>query len=185
MCIARTRRYGQHARGEATSEGADVVAIATTAAWQQGLDALRDAVAQVTTLLRSVRDPGAHAVGQWNLGEVAMHLPQVWIGLPELARQDLSRTHEAMPILAGVAGHSRIKDVWELGETTILEVKSDPERDPRVLADRIEARAQEYLNIAHAAGRRWRIEPAHAADGAGTIVGADTPDPRSAGHAGR
>jgi hypothetical protein len=36
--------------------------------------------------------------------------------------------------------------MWELDEATILGVKSDPERDPGVLADRIEARAQGYLS---------------------------------------
>src|SRR5262249_27908193 len=90
----------------------------------------------------------------------------------------------------------------DLGSMTTLAVRSDPERDPIALADRIEARAAEYLgecvgadphaprawlvqgatveqstltyhllnetivhgyDIACAAGRRWRIEPDHAA----------------------
>jgi hypothetical protein len=179
-----------------------VVVRATQANWQQGQDALRDEVRRVTTLLRSIRDPAPHAVGHWNLGEVAMHLSQAWIVVPGLARRDLSRAHEVLPSLAGVAGDSLIRDMWDLGETTILGVKSDPERNPSVLADRIEARAQEYRNecvgadptaprpwlvqgatvrqatltyhllnetvmhggdIAHAAGRPWAIEPAHAA----------------------
>ncbi|MGH3752915.1 MAG: maleylpyruvate isomerase N-terminal domain-containing protein [Pseudonocardiaceae bacterium] len=156
----------------------------------------------MTTLLRSIHDPGPHAVGQWNLGEVAMHLSQAWIAVPGLARRDLSRVHEVVPSLAGVAGDSLIRDMWDLADTTTLAAKSDPERDPAVLADRIEARAEEYLSecggadpdaprpwlvhgatvrqstltyhllsetvlhgydIAHAAGRPWRIEPAHAA----------------------
>ncbi|MDQ3760746.1 MAG: SCP2 sterol-binding domain-containing protein [Actinomycetota bacterium] len=172
------------------------------AAWQQGLDALRDEIRRVTTLLRSVRNPEAHAVGQWNLGEVAMHLSQAWVAVPGLARRDLSRVHEVVPSLAGVAGDSLIQDMWDLGETTMLGVKSDSERDPKVLADRIEARAEEYFrecvgadpnaprawlvqgvtvrqstltyhllnetvmhggDIAHAAGRPWPIESAHAA----------------------
>ncbi|MGH8573695.1 MAG: SCP2 sterol-binding domain-containing protein, partial [Gammaproteobacteria bacterium] len=97
---------------------------------------------------------------------------------------------------------SLMQDMWELGDLTVLGVKSDLERDPAVLADRIEQRAQEYFagcaghspdelrpwfvedttlplsaltghllnetimhgyDIAHAAGRKWRIEPAHAA----------------------
>ncbi|MGH3777544.1 MAG: maleylpyruvate isomerase N-terminal domain-containing protein [Pseudonocardiaceae bacterium] len=170
--------------------------------WQQGQDALRDEVARVTALLRSIQDPQPHAVGQWNLGEVAMHLSQAWVAVPGLARHDLSRIHEVAPSLAGVAGDSLIRDMWDLAGTTTLGVKSDPERDPAVLADRIETRAQEYLSdcvgadpdaprpwlvegatvrqstltyhllsetimhgydIAHAAGRKWRIEPAHAA----------------------
>jgi SCP-2 sterol transfer family len=179
-----------------------MVARSTKADWQQGQDALRDVVARVTALLRSLHDPGVHAVGQWTLGEVAMHLSQVWIAVPGLARRDLSRIHRVVPSLAGAAGDSLIRDMWDLGETTMLAVKSDPERDPHVLADHIEARAQEYLSecrgadpdaprawlvegatvrqatltyhllnetimhggdIAHAAGRPWPIEPAHAA----------------------
>jgi hypothetical protein len=53
-----------------------VGAGATTVDWQQGQDALRDEVRRVTALLRSVGDPAVHAVGQWSLGEVAMHLSQ-------------------------------------------------------------------------------------------------------------
>jgi hypothetical protein len=60
----------------------------SSAQWQQGLDALRDEVQRVTTLLRSISEPGAPAVGQWNIAEVAMHLSQVWIGLPSLASAD-------------------------------------------------------------------------------------------------
>jgi hypothetical protein len=179
-----------------------MAAGATQASWQQGQDALREVVGQVTALLRSIEEPGPHAVGDWNLGEVAMHLSQAWIVVPGLARRDLSRAYEVLPSLAGVAGDSLIRDIWELGETTMLGVTSDPERNPSVLADRIEARAQEYFrecvgadptaprpwlvqgitvaqatltyhllnetimhggDIAHAAGRPWRIEPAQAA----------------------
>jgi hypothetical protein len=184
----------------------DVVASATQADWRQGQDALRDEVRRVTALLRSIQDPEPHAVGRWNLGEVAMHLSQAWIVVPGLARRDLSRAHEVLP---SVAGDSLIRDIWELSETTILGVKSDPERNPSVLADRIEARAEEYLSecvgadptasrpwlvhgstvrrstltyhllnetimhggdIAHAAGRPWPIEPAHAAMVVGRFI---------------
>ncbi|HEX8759571.1 MAG TPA: maleylpyruvate isomerase N-terminal domain-containing protein [Pseudonocardiaceae bacterium] len=170
--------------------------------WQQSQDALRDEVARVTALLRSIQDSGIPAVGQWNVGELAMHLSQVWIAVPGLARRDLSRLYEVIPSITDVAGDSLMQDMWELGDVTVLGVKSDSERDPAVLADRIEQRAQEYLaecarhspkelrpwlvegstlplsaltghllnetimhgyDIARAAGRKWRIEPAHAA----------------------
>src|SRR2546421_2080037 len=104
---------------------------ATDTSWQQGQDALREQVRRVTTLLRSIEDPLPPAVGQWNLGEVAMHLSQVWAGLPNLT---------------GVAGDSPVRSIGELGEATVLAVKSDPERDLRVLADRIETQAHEYLS---------------------------------------
>jgi hypothetical protein len=167
--------------------------------WQHGQNALCDEVARVTTLLRSIHDPSSHAVGQWNISEVAMHLSQAWIAVPDLARRDLSRIHAVVP---SVAGDSLIQDMRDLDDMTTLLVRSDPERDPAILADRIEARAQEYLrecvgadpdaprpwlvqgitvgqstltyhllnetvmhgyDIARAAGRRWRITPAHAA----------------------
>ncbi|HVE96037.1 MAG TPA: SCP2 sterol-binding domain-containing protein [Pseudonocardiaceae bacterium] len=115
------------------------------AAWQQSQDALRDEVARVTALLRSIQDPRPHAVGQWNLGEVAMHLSQAWVAVPGLARRDLSRLYEVIPSIADVAGDSVVRDMWDLGEVTKLGVKSDPERHPAVLADRIEQRAEEYF----------------------------------------
>ena len=197
------------ANDKLTSQGADVVASRSRVDWQQGQDALRDEVARVTTLLRSIHDPEPHAVGQWNLGEVAMHLSQAWVVIPGLARRDLSGAYEVVPGFVDVAGDSLIRDMGDLADTTVRGVKSDPERDLAVLADRIEARAQEYFSdcvgadpdaprpwlvqgttmrqstltyhllnetlmhaydIAHAAGRPWRIEPAHAAMVLGRFV---------------
>ena len=179
-----------------------MVASGSKVAWQQSQDALRDEVARVTTLLRSIQDPTTPAAGQWNLGDVAMHLSQVWRVVPGLARRNLSPIHAVIPRIAGIAGDSLIRDMWDLADTTKLGVKSDPERDLTVLADRIETRAEEYFrecvgadpdaprpwliegttvrlstltchllnetvmhtyDIAQAAERTWRIEPAHAA----------------------
>jgi mycothiol maleylpyruvate isomerase-like protein len=179
-----------------------MVASASAAQWQQSQKALRDEVRRVTTLMRSISEPEAPAVGQWNLAETAMHLSQAWMLVLGLARRDLSRIHAVVPGMAGVAGSSWIRDIWDHADSTTLAVRSDPERDLAVLADRIEKSAQEYLgecaghspdesrpwmtegstvplsaltghllnemvmhgyDIAHAAGCRWRIEPAHAA----------------------
>ncbi len=179
-----------------------MVASVSVVEWQRTLDALRDEVRRVTTLMRSISDPGAPAVGQWNLAEVAMHLSQAWIVAPGLARRDLSRYQTLVPSIAGAAGDSVIQDMWDLADMNVLGLKSDPERDLAVLADRIEERAEEYFgecvghspdesrpwlvegttvplsaltchllnetvmhgyDIAHAAGRTWRIEPTHAA----------------------
>jgi hypothetical protein len=130
--------------------------------WQQSQDALRDEVARVTVLLRSIQDARPHAVGQWNLGEVAMHLSQAWVTVPGLARRDLSRLYEVVPSIADVAGESVVRDMWDLGEVTKLAVKSDPERNPAVLADRIEQRAKEYFGecAGHAPDelRPWLVE---------------------------
>ncbi|MGH3981374.1 MAG: maleylpyruvate isomerase N-terminal domain-containing protein [Pseudonocardiaceae bacterium] len=179
-----------------------MVASVSTSEWQQSQDALRDEVRRVTTLMRSITDPGVPAVGQWNLAEVAMHLSQNWMLVPGLARKDLSRYKAVVPGIAEVAGDSMIPDMWDNADMNALALKSDAERDLAVLADRIEERAEEYLrgcaghspdeprpwivegttvplsaltcnllnetimhgyDIAHAAGRKWRIEPTHAA----------------------
>jgi SCP-2 sterol transfer family len=135
------------------------VAHATKAEWQQTQETLRAEVRRVTALLRSVRDPEAHAVGQWNLAEVALHLSQAWMVVPGLARQDLSRVHDVMPV---APGGSLIRDMGELGEVTIRGVCNDPERDPAVLAARIEAAAEEYFSecAGHSAEeqRPWMVE---------------------------
>lgn len=123
----------------------DFVATEVATDWRLAQDALRYEVRRVTTLLRSVRDPVAPAVGGWNLTETAVHLSQVWLVAPGLARRDLSGIYEVMPSLAGTAGDSLIRDIWELADVTDLGVRSDSERDCAVLADRIDARAQEYL----------------------------------------
>jgi hypothetical protein len=179
-----------------------MVEIVSAAEWQQSQDALRDEVRRVTTLMRSIDDPGVPAVGQWNIAEVAMHLSQNWMLVPGLARQDVSRYKAVVPGIAEVAGDSMIPDMWDNADMNALALKSDAERDLAVLADRIEERAEEYLgkcaahspdeprpwivegttvplsaltcnllnetimhgyDIAHAAGRKWRIEPTHAA----------------------
>jgi hypothetical protein len=186
-----------------------VVTHAAKTDWQQGQDALREEVTRVTTLLRSIEDPGVPAVGTWNLGEVAMHLSQAWLGLTSLARRDLSPVYEVLPEIAGTAGDSMMKDIWELGDLMVRAVKNDPERNPGVLADRINAEAERYFSecagadpdtphswivegitfplsiftyhllnetlihgydLAHAAGRKWSIEPSHASLALGKFV---------------
>jgi hypothetical protein len=132
--------------------------------WSDAQAALREEVARVVALLRSVRNPSAHAVGKWSLAEVAMHLSQAFVVVPGLARADLSNAFEILPTLAGLHGNSLIGDVWELGDVTALGVESDRERDPRVLADRIEERAAAFLQNAAAEShavreqRAWLVE---------------------------
>ncbi len=139
-----------------------MVTHVTKTDWQQGQDALREEVERVTTLLRSIQDPAVPAVGSWNLGEVAAHLSQVWMALRDQARGDLSRVHQALPDIAGTAGDSIVKDIWDLADLWVLAFKNDPERDLGVLADRIEAEAQQYLSECAGAdpnaARPWTVE---------------------------
>lgn len=193
----------------ATSKGAGVVTQATVTDWKQGQEALREEVARVTSLLRSIHDSHLPALGVWNIGELAVHLSQAWRGIPAMARRDLSPIYEVLPDIAGTAGDSVMKDIWDLGDLMIRAVKTDPERDLGVLADRIEGEADRYFaecvgadpnepvpwmvegftlprsiftyhlldetvvhayDIARAAGRKWRIEPSHAAMALGRFV---------------
>jgi uncharacterized protein (TIGR03083 family) len=179
-----------------------MVANVSAAQWQRNQDALRDEVQRVTTLMRSISDPGIPAVGQWDIADVAMHLSQNWMLVPGLARQDLSRYKAVVPGIADVPGDSMIPDMWDNADMNALALKSDAERDLAVLADRIEERAEEYFDecavhspdeqrpwivegtkmplsaltcnllnetimhgydIARATGRKWRIQPTHAA----------------------
>ncbi len=113
--------------------------------WLAAQRALRHEVGRVTELLRSVRDPGPRALGDWSVAEVAMHLSQTWVAVPGLVAEDLSGVYGVLPNLEGIAGASLISDVWDLSGVTTLGVRSDPERDLRVLADRIEERADRFF----------------------------------------
>lgn len=120
-------------------------AAASTVDGRRAADALADQVARVTTLLRSVGDPGAPAVGDWNLAEVAMHLSQAWLVVPGMAADDLSDIATVLPDVEVTSGGSLIKDLWELSGVTTTAVDADSERDPAVLADRIDERARRFL----------------------------------------
>ncbi|HET7489291.1 MAG TPA: maleylpyruvate isomerase N-terminal domain-containing protein [Acidimicrobiales bacterium] len=103
-------------------------------------------MARVTRLLRSVRQPAAPALGEWTVADVAMHLSQVWL---------------ALPALAGGERRLSLPGIWSLGQATLAAVGADPERDPAVLAGRIEERAAPYLASlagAPAAARPWLVE---------------------------
>lgn len=110
----------------------------------EACDALAEEVDRVTALLRSVEDPGAPAIGDWSLAEVAVHLSQVWLVVPALARGDVSEVTALLPDAPTPAG-SLISDMWDLGDLTTRAVRADPERDPRALADRIRERAHRFL----------------------------------------
>jgi hypothetical protein len=113
--------------------------------WDKARAALAEEEARVAALVRSIRNPLAHAVGEWTVGDVAMHLTQGLLMVPGLAREDMTDVHDVLPALAERPSRSPLGDVWELGDLTMLGVRTDPERDPGVLADRIETRAAAFL----------------------------------------
>jgi len=146
--------------------------------------ALASVVPRLATLVRSIGNPLAPAVGEWNAGDVAVHLAHVWERLPALAAGGVASPLQAPEELAGL---------------TVAMVREEPARDLEAIAARIEAGASAYLatpitdsaprpwlvegtalpasafachilneslvhgyDIAHAEGRPWRIDPAHA-----------------------
>lgn len=148
--------------------------------------ALATTAARVSRLVRSIESPDAHAIGNWNAGDVAVHLLHVWENLTALADAEME---------------SPLHDIETLGSLTETLVKQEGDRDPAALADRIDARAAAFLadsspltsdvpspwlvqgiavprvalachilseclvhghDIARAQGTRWTIEPAHA-----------------------
>ncbi|MGI9084677.1 MAG: hypothetical protein ACR2FE_05220 [Aeromicrobium sp.] len=165
------------------------------AAWRASRAALAAEVTRVVTLLRDTPDPPPRRSGEtWGFAELATHLSHGWMTLPQLAQGDEG------PIIE-LVGQSAITHPSEMGALTEGAVASDPERDPRALADRIETAASTYLSscvdadvdrvtqwiavdvlpampvftahllnetvlhgldLARAAGRPWRVDPAHA-----------------------
>src|SRR5262249_5786710 len=132
--------------------------------WDQQQAVLREAVGRATALLRSSPDPARPALGSWSLGDLAMHLSQVWVAVPGLARGELFEVFKILPDGAGSAGDSLVPDLWALGKFAMRTVEADPERDLGVLADRIEERAERYLAelAGHAPGeqRAWVVQGA-------------------------
>jgi len=160
------------------------MALETTVDDRAARAALASVVPQLTELIRSIHNPAAAAVGDWNAGDVAVHLAHVWEILPALARGDMKSPLQSLQELAGL--------------TTSM-VSSESGRDLDATAARIEAATDAYLSappaetgmrswiiegtslptsafschllneslvhghdIAHAEKRRWRIDPNHA-----------------------
>lgn len=127
----------------------------------EACEALAEEVDRVAALLRSVRDPGAAAVGEWSLAEVATHLTQAWTVVPGLARGDVSEIRELLDTGSAEPG-PLIADIWDLAGLTTEAVRAEPVRDPRVLADRLEQRARAFLariGPASAEGdHQWLVE---------------------------
>lgn len=147
-------------------------------------EALAGVVPRLTSLIRSVRNPDAHAVGEWNAGQVAVHLAHAWEILGPLSRGETQ------------VGLDRPED---LAAYTASMVRKEDGTDLRAAADRIDAAAATYFatplddvrarswlfagtelpasafvchllneslvhgyDIARADGQRWQIDAAHA-----------------------
>jgi len=114
------------------------------ATWDRGRAALVTEVGRVAALLRSLERPVQPAVGSWNAAEVAVHLSQAFVAVPGLARGDLSEVFELLPGARRPSG-ALLGDLWDLAGTTVAAVRSEEERRPEVLADRLEQRCAAFL----------------------------------------
>lgn len=138
--------------------------------WAEARRALAAEVGRVCALLRTRPDASVPALGSWDLGEVAMHLSQAFLFVTALARGERERTGDGAEQVTGdeVPGLERrpsgslIADIGELGDVTTRSVRADAERDPLVLADRIEERAAAFLaeaeTMSRAERRSWIVD---------------------------
>jgi uncharacterized protein (TIGR03083 family) len=101
---------------------------------ERTLREMRDTASRWAELLRSVEDPNRTAIGYWTIAEVAAHTTHIY------------RILEAM--IGGTP--SPIADHLALAEHWDKELRDDDEREPKVLADRIEEGAARIETAARA-----------------------------------
>lgn len=98
--------------------------------------AVGEVVPPLARLVRNISDPNAPAVGTWSAGEVAAHLTHVLAGDGDA--------------IAGRPLPSVSVTRADIAELTAQFLDDDPERDPTVLADRIEELGREFDAVAAA-----------------------------------
>lgn len=100
----------------------------------QARAALRDVVPSLLALVRSIPDANSASVGTWTVGDVAAHLSHGFrADTDAIAGRPVP---EAIVTKAGIA------------EATAKLLAEDGERDPAVLADRIDTLANEFDDVA-------------------------------------
>jgi hypothetical protein len=97
---------------------------------QRAYAALRTVVPRLSALIRSIKRPATPALGEWNVGDVAVHLAHVW---------------ETLPALASGERESPLQHVDELSDLTTSLVRSETRPDLVGVADRIDAAAAAFL----------------------------------------
>src|SRR3979411_331052 len=106
------------------------VQISRAADGERAYAALRTVVPRLSALIRSIKMPAAPALGEWNVGDVAVHLAHVW---------------ETLPVLASGEGESPLQHVDQLSGLTTAMVRSETRPDLAGVADRIDAAAAAFL----------------------------------------
>jgi hypothetical protein len=102
--------------------------------------ALAELAPKFATLVRSVGDPSAHAIGHWSVGEVAAHVSHV-------ATFEVAAVTGTGRSVMRSMGVPQPKDISEVAAMNQAVLEHDPVRDPDVLAGRIEESAAELLHL--------------------------------------
>lgn len=102
--------------------------------------ALAETAGRVTGLLRTIDHPDAVAVGDWTVGDTAAHLHEVAVinTFCAVGVAPPDELRESCDMAAGVS-------IDEVRNLNALSLARAPERDPRVLADRIGGRLERLL----------------------------------------
>ena len=87
---------------------------------------------RISSLIRSIPDPGAPALGVWTKGQLAAHITHVY-------EVDLDLLNEVPPPL---------DDLADLSELTQSKVRDEAVCDPVALADRVDRAAASFLAVA-------------------------------------
>lgn len=113
--------------------------------WAAAQNAVSAAAPRVVSLLRSVRNPEAPALGAWNVRQLAVHLSHSFDGITAMAK----------------GGGGILADLGGLSTLTNALVEGEEEQDLGRLADRITATAGTLLDVMRASPadelRAWLV----------------------------
>ena len=104
----------------------------TSVGWAEALGAVESMAGRISSLIRSIPDPDAPALGVWSAGQLAAHITHVY-------EVDLDLLNEVPPPL---------DDLADLGELTQAKVRDEAVHDPVALAVRVERAAAGFLGVA-------------------------------------
>lgn len=114
--------------------------------WQAAQAAVARVGSDAAAVLRGIRRPEAHAVGEWNVIQLAAHLSLTVDGITAMA----------------LGGGGVLSDISALSTLTGAFVAGETERDPGALADRLEAGVERFLSVMADATnderRMWVVE---------------------------
>jgi uncharacterized protein (TIGR03083 family) len=105
-------------------------------------DELTAVRAQLSVVLRQITDPRPTAVGSWSIGETAQHL-----------------SGSAEYFLAAARGEADLERLDEIDASNARALAADPEREPRVLADRFDRGGEALVAFARTVGGDPSVTP--------------------------